>query len=186
MTTDIKAIGERIKGLRDAVDFTPEEMAQRLELETDAYLGYEEGENDISISVLKRIEKEFNVDLATLMFGTEPRMTSYFVTRKDQGLSVERVSAYKYQSLTAGFTNNISEIFIVTVEPKPTEVDFFVNVHPGQEFNFVLQGSLLFHHNGKNITLNEGDSIYFDSSLPHGMKALNNQSVRFLAVVMQP
>ena len=41
MTTDIKAIGERIKGLRDAVDFTPDEMAQRLELETDTYLGYE-------------------------------------------------------------------------------------------------------------------------------------------------
>jgi quercetin dioxygenase-like cupin family protein len=50
----------------------------------------------------------------------------------------------------------------------------------------VLEGSLLFHHNGKNITLNEGDSIYFDSSLPHGMKALNNKAVKFLAVVIEP
>ena len=57
MTTDIKAIGERIKGLRDALDFTPGEMAQRLELETSVYLAYEEGKNDISISLLKRIEK---------------------------------------------------------------------------------------------------------------------------------
>ncbi len=185
MTTDLKAIGERIKGLRDAVDFTPNEMARRLELETDTYLGYENGTNDISISVLKRIEKEFKVDLATLMFGTEPKMSSYFVTRKNQGLAVERVSAYKYQSLVSGFTNNIAEVFIVTVEPKPVETDFFVNIHSGQEFNLVLEGSLLFHHNGKDITLNEGDSIYFDSSLPHGMKALNNQPVKFLAVVMQ-
>ena len=139
MTTDIKAIGERIKGLRDAVDFTPDEMAQRLELETDTYLGYEEGANDISISLLKRIEKEFNVDLATLMFGTEPKMSSYFVTRKNQGLAVERVSAYKYQSLVSGFTNNMAEVFIVTVEPKPMETDFFVNIHPGQvTVRFVL------------------------------------------------
>jgi transcriptional regulator with XRE-family HTH domain len=107
MTTDIKAIGERIKGLRDALDLTPDEMAQQLELETGAYLAYEQGEGDISISLLKRIEKEFNVDLATLMFGTEPKMSSYFVTRKDQGLAVERVAAYKYQSLTAGFTQDL-------------------------------------------------------------------------------
>jgi len=37
------------------------------------------------------------------MFGTEPRMNAYFITRKDKGVSVERVSAYKYQSLTSGF-----------------------------------------------------------------------------------
>jgi len=137
-------------------------------------------------SFLQRIEREFFVDLSTLMFGTEPKMNSYFITRKGKGVSVERVSAYKYQSLTSGFTNNVAEIFIVTVEPKPMDTDFYQNIHAGQEFNMVLEGSMMLSINGKTLILNEGDSIYFDSSLPHGMKALNNKPVKFLAVILYP
>ena len=95
MKTDLKQIGERIKGLREALDYTPAEMAGRLEVDLDDYILFEEGEKDISVSFLQRIEREFSVDISTLMFGTEPRMNSYFITRKDKGLTVERVSAYK-------------------------------------------------------------------------------------------
>ncbi len=186
MATDLKQIGERIKGLRDALDLSPDEMAHRLEMETADFLQYEAGERDISVSFLQRIEREFNIDMATLMFGTEPKMNAYFITRKDKGVSVERVSAYKYQSLTSGFTHNVAEVFVVTVEPKPMETDFYHNIHAGQEFNMVLEGSMMLNINGKNLTLGEGDSIYFDSSLPHGMKALNNQPVKFLTVVLYP
>lgn len=186
MTTDIKQIGERIKGLRDALNLSPVEIAQKLEVETADYLQFEAGEKDISVSFLQRIEREFNVDLGTLMFGIEPHMNSYFITRKDKGVSVERVSAYKYQSLTSGFTNNAAEVFVVTVEPKPLEPDFYKNIHPGQEFNMVLEGCMSLIINKKEMILHEGDSIYFDSSLPHGMKALNGKSVKFLAVILYP
>jgi uncharacterized cupin superfamily protein len=135
---------------------------------------------------LQRIEREFNVDLATLMFGTEPKMNSYYITRKDKGVSVERVSAYKYQSLTSGFTNNVAEVFVVTVEPKPMETDFFQSIHAGQEFNMILEGSMALNINGRELILGDGDSIYFDSSLPHGMKALNDKPVKFLAVILYP
>lgn len=186
MTTDLKQIGERIKGLRDALDLTPTEMARKLEVDLADYLDFESGEQDISVSFLQRIEREFHVDISTLMFGTEPRMNSYFITRKDQGVSVERVSAYKYQSLTSGFTNNVAEIFVVTVEPKPMDTDFYKNIHAGQEFNMILEGSMLLNINGKNLVLGKGDSIYFDSSLPHGMKAMNDKPVKFLAVILYP
>lgn len=186
MTTDLKQIGERIKGLRESLNLSVEQMADKLETESATYLLYETGESDISISLLQRIEREFGISLSTLMFGEEPRMSSYFVTRKDQGVSVERISAYKYRSLTAGFNNSLAEIFMVTVEPKPVEIDYFKNIHAGQEFNMVVQGSMSININGKDIILEEGDSIYFDSSLPHGMKALNNQPVKFLAVILYP
>ena len=186
MTTDLKQIGERIKGLRDAIDLTPAEMAKRLEVDLTDYLKFESGEEDISVSFLQRIEREFNVDISTLMFGTEPRMNAYFITRKDKGVSVERVSAYKYQSLTSGFTNNVAEVFVVTVEPKPKEEDFYKNIHAGQEFNMILEGSMMLNINGKNLMLEQGDSIYFDSSFPHGMKAMNNKPVKFLAVILYP
>ena len=186
MITDLKQIGERVKGLRDALDYSPEEMAKKLEVEVEEYLQCEEGEMDISVSFLQRIEREFGVDIYTIMFGTEPRMNSYFITRKDKAVTVERVSAYKYQSLTSGFANNVAEIFIVTVEPKPVETDFYKNIHAGQEFNMILEGSMMICINDKNLILGKGDSIYFDSSLPHGMKALNDKPVKFLAVILYP
>lgn len=186
MATDLIQIGKRIKGLRDALELSPEEMANRLETTTDQYLQHESGETDISLSFLQRIEREFNVDMATLMFGTEPKMNAYFVTRKDKGVSVERVSAYKYQSLTAGFTNNIAEVFVVTVEPKHEDTDFHRSIHAGQEFNMILEGSMAITINNRELILNEGDSIYFNSSLPHGMKALHHKPVKFLAVILHP
>jgi quercetin dioxygenase-like cupin family protein len=64
-------------------------------------------------------------------------------------------------------------------ETLPTEF----NSHPGQEFNFVLEGSLMVIVDGHEVVLNEGDSIYFDSGYQHAMKALNNLSSRFLAVI---
>lgn len=186
MATDLKQIGERIKGLRESIELSPKKMASILEVDAYDYLLYEAGKKDISISFLQRMEREFNVDLATLMFGEEPRMSSYFVTRKDKGMSVERVSAYKYQSLTAGFSNNVCEVFMVTIEPKPEDTDYFRNIHAGQEYNMVIEGSMSININGKEIVLEEGDSIYFDSSLPHGMKALNDKEVKFLAVILYP
>lgn len=186
MKTDIKQIGERIKGLREALDYSTAEMAAKLEVDLEDYIQFEEGEKDISVSFLQRIEREFSVDISTLMFGTEPRMNSYFITRKDKGMTVERVAAYKYQSLTSGFTNNVAEIFEVTVEPKSADTDFYKNIHAGQEFNMVLEGSMMININGKNLILGKGDSIYFDSSLPHGMKALNDKPVKFLAVILYP
>ena len=63
-------------------------------------------------------------------------------------------------------------MFIVTVEPKPHAHTIYKNTHEGQEFNMVLEGTMQLYIGGKTLTLNEGDSIYFDSSVPHGMRPL--------------
>ena len=72
----------------------------------------------------------------------------------------------------------------MTVEPAPDDAPMHLNTHPGQEMNYVLEGRLLIELNGKQIELNPGDSLYFDSSLPHGMKALDGKTVRFLAIIL--
>ena len=118
------------------------------------------------------------------MFGEEPKMSSYFVTRAGKGTSIERTRAYKYQSLAAGFMNRTADPFIVTVEPKGDDEPIHYNHHNGQEFNLVLEGRMLINIEGKEIILNQGDSIYFNSKPPHGMKALDGKTVRFLAVIM--
>jgi len=184
MSEDIKEIGQRLKGLREALDMTTEEFAGSCNIPVSEYLMYESGEKDLTISTLKGIASKHNIDVSVLMFADEPRMSSYFLTRKGKGLAVNRVEAYSYQTLAGGFNNRKAEIFEVTVEPKDDAVEVYQNTHTGQEFNMVLEGRMLLQINGKDLILEEGDSIYFDSGLPHGMKALGGKKVRFMAIVL--
>lgn len=184
MNEQIKQIAERLAGLRDALEITMEEMAKVAHLSTEEYQRLETGTVDISVSVLHQISQAFGVELTTLMFGDEPKMSSYFITRKGKGIAVERTKAYKYQSLGAGFAGRKADPFMVTVHPKPESEPIFLNSHPGQEYNMVLSGRLLLQINGKDLILEEGDSIYFNSELPHGMKALDGKEVNFLAVIL--
>ena len=185
MEEQIKQIAMRLQGLRDALDMTSEEVAAEVGVPVEQYKAMESGEIDLSVSTLQKIAVHFNVSLDELMFGEEPRMNAYFLTRRGTGISVERTKAYKYESLASGFRNRKADPFIVTVEPKPENTPIFYNAHSGQEFNIVIEGRLQLNINGKEIILNPGDSLYFDSSLPHGMKALDGKTVRFLAIIMQ-
>ena len=184
MSEDVKQIGQRLKGLREALDMTSEEFANSCNISPVEYQKYESGDKDLTISVLKGIALVHNVDVSVLMFDDEPRMSSYFLTRKSKGLAVNRVADYSYQTLAGGFNNRKAEIFEVTVEPKGKDVEIHHSIHTGQEFNLILEGRMLLQINGKDLILEEGDSIYFDSSLPHGMKALDEKKVRFLVVVL--
>mgnify|MGYP003483676156 FL=1 len=118
------------------------------------------------------------------MFGEEPKMSSYFLTRAGKGVSVERSKAYKYEALASGFRDRKIDPFIVTVEPKGDDAPLHLNSHSGQEICYILEGSLLVNLGGKEIVLNPGDSLYFDSLQPHGMKALDGKPARFLAAIM--
>ena len=90
MNEQIKQIAERLRGLRDVLDLTPEEVAESCQMSLEAYLEMESGNKDISVSALQQIARKYDVSLDVLMFGEEPKMSSYFLTRKGAGVSVER------------------------------------------------------------------------------------------------
>lgn len=184
MDNQIKQIAERLRGLREVLELTTAELARECELTEEEYRLAETGEHDISVSMLQKIARQYGVALDALMFGEEPKMSSYFLTRAGKGTSIERTQAYKYQSLAAGFINRSADPFIVTVEPKADNTPIHYNSHSGQEFNLVLEGRMMLSIDGKELILNEGDSLFFNSKLPHGMKALDGKTVRFLAVIM--
>ena len=185
MDEQLKQIGERLKGLRDALDLTAEEVAATINIDVEKYKKIEQGESDITISKLMKIAHTYGVSAEELMFAEAPHMRSYFVVRKGQGLSVERTKAYKYKSLVSGFMNHKADVFIVTVEPKPNAHTVYKNTHAGQEFNMVLEGAMELYIDGKTMVLEEGDSIYFDSSKPHGMLAKGDKPVKFLAFTVE-
>lgn len=184
MCDAIKSIANRLRGLRDVLELSEQEVADSCHLSVEEYRAMESGNVDISVNVLQTISRRYGISLDVLMFGEEPKMSSYFITRAGAGVSVERRKAYKYEALASGFRDRKADPFIVTVEPSLADAPMHQNSHEGQEMNYVLEGRLLLSLNGKELTLNVGDSLYFDSSLPHGMKALDGKPVRFLAIIM--
>ena len=184
MCDPIKSIANRLRGLREVLELSAQEVAESCHLRVEEYMALESGESDISVNVLQTIARRYGISLDVLMFGEEPKMNAYFITRAGAGVSVERRKAYKYEALASGFRDRKADPFIVTVEPAPADAPMHLNSHEGQEMNYVLEGRLLLRLNGKELVLNVGDSLYFDSSLPHGMKALDGRPVRFLAIIM--
>ena len=184
MCDPIKSIANRLRELREVLELSAQEVAESCHLRVEEYMALESGESDISVNVLQTIARRYGISLDVLMFGEEPKMNAYFITRAGAGVSVERRKAYKYEALASGFRDRKADPFIVTVEPAPADAPMHLNSHEGQEMNYVLEGRLLIGLNGKEIVLNTGDSLYFDSGLPHGMKALDGKTVRFLAIIM--
>ena len=183
MDEQMKQIGERLRGLRDVLDIEVSEVARLCGISEEQYLEMENGTGGLSVANLQKIAKEYGISLDVLMFGEEPHMRNYFLTRKGQGLHVERRKAYNYESLASGSRGRKADPFIVTVEPKPEDTPKEMNSHSGQEFNMVLEGEMELTIGNKVLTLSEGDSIYFDATQPHGMRTLNGKQVRFLAII---
>jgi len=121
-----------------------------------------------------------DTDATVLLTGEPPRMDTYSVVRKGDGISVDRYEGYQFESLAFNFMNRSMEPMLVTLEKKEKEPALVI--HGGQEFNFVIEGRLKVTV-GKNVfVLEPGDSIYFNPTLPHGQAAFD-ATTRFLTVI---
>ncbi|HEX2945854.1 MAG TPA: cupin domain-containing protein [Clostridia bacterium] len=182
MSNQVKQIASRIKDLREIAGMSEESLAAELGVTADTYREYEGGNTDIPIGFLYEVANRFGVELTAVLTGEGPRLHTYCLVRKEKGVSVDRRNPYKYQSLAYNFIHKKAEPFLVTVEPGTDDAVHF-NSHPGQEFNYVMEGTLMIYIDGHSLTLNEGDSLYFDSSCSHGMKALGGKTAKFLAII---
>ena len=111
MDEEIKLIGERLKGLREVLEITAEEMAETYGCDVDKYMAVESGNAEPSVSALSKVAKKYDVELDVLMFGEEPHMRHYFLTRKGQGKSIERRKEYNtrvWQADSAAVTSTHS------------------------------------------------------------------------------
>jgi transcriptional regulator with XRE-family HTH domain len=184
MTDEMKQISRRIKEIREISDISAETMAGNLGITIEQYNTYESGNADLPVGFIYEIAQWFNIELPVLLGGNYPKLKIFGIVRKGKGLNLERRKQYKYENLAYNFVNKKAEPFMVTIDPDPEKQPKEFNSHPGQEFNYVLEGSMMLNIDGHEIVLNEGDSIYFDSGYKHMMKPLNNKQVRFLAIVL--
>ena len=81
MCDPIKSIANRLRGLREVLELSAQEVAESCHLRVEEYMALESGESDISVNVLQTIARRYGISLDVLMFGEEPKMNAYFITR---------------------------------------------------------------------------------------------------------
>jgi transcriptional regulator with XRE-family HTH domain len=177
-------IAARIRVLREIEGISAEALAGELGFDPREYGKWESGETEISVGALVEIANHFGVDLTELILGAPSRLRTYCLTRAAQGTEVIRRPMYTHWNLAHNFHHKKGEPFLVEAAADTEQKPLSFNTHPGQEFDYVLEGRLLISVGGHEMELGPGDSIYYDSGEPHGMKALGGQRARFLAMVL--
>ena len=183
MKENVKEIAARVKVLREIEEISAEALAKELGFDPSEYILWESTEKDFPVGALVEIASRFKVDLSELLTGAASKLKTFCVTRANEAPEVSRRPMYGYWNLAYTFHRKKAEPFLVEAAAETENKPISLNTHPGQEFNYILEGRLLISISGHDIELNPGDCVYYDSSEPHGMKALDGKSAKFLAIV---
>ena len=186
MDFKIREVVQRIRELREISGFTVEEMAQRTNLSVEEYIQCEAGNRNLSIAFLYRCTLSFGVDFGDLLEGRSPKLRSYDLTRKGEGQRIEEAHHMIGYNLAADFRNRIAlPLYMKAKYREGAEYeDIELVTHEGQECDIVISGHLKIQIGSRTEILNPGDTIYYDSSTPHGMIAVGGEDCAFYAIVL--
>ena len=184
----IRTIASRIAELREIEGITPEEMAKMTDLSVEEYLKCEKGESDLNFAFIYRCSLIFNVNVTDIIEGYSPKLKSYTVTRNGSGQKIAQAHGMVYYNLAYAFQNRIAEPLYVrcAYNEDAENKDIELTTHAGQELDIIVDGYLLVQVGDHREVLGPGDSIYYDSSAPHGMVAVRGQDCIFYAIVLNP
>lgn len=162
--TDFTEIGLRIKGLREACEVSAEDMARDLDVSLETYNQWEETGADVPISAIYHLARKFGVEFTEILTGTAAKLDTYHVVRKGEGKEVDRYPGYYYEDLAWRYSGKVMQPLLVELDPSNEPAKLVT--HTGQEFNLVLEGTMILTWGDKDFELNPGDSIYFNPSIP--------------------
>ena len=186
MDLKLQEVAGRIRELREISGFTVEEMATRTNLSVEEYKQCEAGSRNLSIAFLYRCTLSFGVDMGDLLEGRSPKLRSYALTRKGDGQRIEEAHHMIGYNLAADFRNRIGLPLYMELKYKAGAEyqDIELVTHEGQECDIVISGRMKIQIGSRSEILNPGDCIYYDSSTPHGMIAVDGEDCAFYAFVL--
>jgi quercetin dioxygenase-like cupin family protein len=179
----VEAIGDRIRGLREAKGISFEELANLTGFEVDLLKKIEKNEIQPQLGVLVRLSRAMDGAFSRLVSGVGDKL--YSVTRKDARPIVSRSTSakgkelYTYYSMAPEVRGRHMEALMVTLSENP---DGDMSVHEGDEFIFVLEGVVTVRIDTDAFELSPGDSVYYLSTTPHLVAAKKDRAV-ILAVL---
>lgn len=186
-----KIVGEKIKKLRENKNISREELAGRSGLNEEQIRRIEENIDLPALAPLLKIARGLGVRLGTFLDDLEE--SGPVVCRNSQNsesisFSTNVPSSRKhmeYHSLSQSKSNRHMEPFMINIAPA-SDVDFVLSSHEGEEFILVMEGEVEINYGKETYLLAQGDSIYYDSIVPHHVHAFAKSSARILAVVYTP
>lgn len=179
-------IAERIRDMREIMGYSEAEMAEKTEVSLALFKAYESGEVDLPFTFIHKCALAFGIDITDLLEGRSSTLTSYTVTRKGMGQQTAKEAGIDIMNMAPKFKNKLAEPYWVRYEysDELQHQPIHLTKHSGQEFDLVLSGALMVQVGSNKEVLHEGDSIYYNSSTPHGMIAVEGKDCVFCAVVM--
>ena len=161
-------------------------MAEKTEVTPEEYRLYESGTMDFPFTFIHKCSLAFGIGITDLMEGQSAHLSSYTVTRKGQGQQTAKEDGIEIRNLAPLFRKKLGEPYYVRYEysEKLQNAPIHLTKHNGQEFDLVVSGQLKVQVGDHVEYLEEGDSIYYNSSTPHGMIAVGGKDCVFLAMVL--
>ena len=179
-------MGIRVKKARESLGLSIFDMYLRTDIDVDLLSQIEEGEVIPPLGTVIKLAKALDLKMGYFISGEEGK--AYTVVRRDDrevtsryDPSKEKHYGYAYESLAPHKTDRTMEPFLVTLEP--SEVEEERSTHDGQEFIFVLHGEMEVRLGEEILILEPGDSIYYDSTVPHLVKCHGKETTKILAVL---
>ncbi len=176
---------QRIKLMRLDAGYSVEEMAEKTDISVEQYLNYEEGKTDLPFTFIHKCSLAFGIELSDILEGQSANLTSYTITRKGKGQVTASEDGIEIKNLAPRFKKKLGEPYFVKYEysAEQQEKPIHTTTHGGQEFDMVISGTLKVQIGDNTEILSAGDSIFYNSSEPHGMIAIGGEDCTFLAVV---
>jgi acetyl-CoA synthetase len=184
--SNLQEVAQRIREMREIMGFTTAEMAEKAEVTEELYKQYESGSLDLPFTFIHKCALAFSIGMSDLLEGRSALLNTYTVTRKGHGQDTAREDGIVIQHMAPMFKNRLSEPYYVTykyseeLQNKPIHT----TKHSGQEFDYVVSGRMKIQVGDNVEYLSEGDSIFYNSSLPHGMIAVDGRDCVFIAMIM--
>ena len=187
-----KIVGEKIKSLRETKEISIAEMAERTGLAEEQINRIENNVDIPSLAPLIKIARALGVRLGTFL-DDQDEMGAVICRKQEETDStisfsnnaMDARTHMKYQALAKSKSDRHMEPFIVDIEAT-NETDFTLSSHEGEEFIYVMDGIIEVCHGKKKHIIKAGDTIYYDSIVPHHVHGYEGQAAKILAVVYTP
>ncbi len=185
-TNQLARIALRIREMRHILGYTTKEMAEMTDLSEETYLSYESGTVDLPFTFMHKCAQVYGIELTEILEGHSAKLTGYTITRRGEGLTTASEDGITIQDMAPLFRQKLATPYWVTYEYSEELQKLPINTvtHQGQEFDLVIKGSMRIRIGDREEVLHEGDSVFFKSSTPHGMIAIDGADCVFLAMIM--
>lgn len=177
----VREITQRIAELRDACGYTIEEFARELGIDSAVYEAYEQNASAIPVSLICNIANLCGVELSEIMTGISAKLHTLQIVKKGEAAGMRRYPGYRLEDLAHRFAGKTMQPIMVTILPDDPPAPLVA--HGGQEFNYVLEGTVELQWGEKSYILEPGDCVYFDPSHEHGQRCAGETRARFLTVI---